>query len=81
MAAPGGTARKSLVSRILLSRFVTGLARRTRDCVWLLHCDYNERGGEQRGPLLPVYQYVANAEDEDSPSPTPYGVVQTRNRS
>ena len=66
---------------MLLHRFVTGLARRTRDCVWLLHCDYNERGGEQRGPLLPVYQYVANVEEESSHPPTPYEVVQPRNRS
>lgn len=77
---PWRDGEESLVSRILLRRFVMGLARRTRDCVWLLHCDYNERGGEQRGPLLPVYQHVANAEDTDSPSSTPYGVVQTRNR-
>ena len=78
---PWRDGEETLVSRHLLHRFVTSLARRTRDCVWLLHCNYNERGGEQRGPLLPVYQYVANAEEGGSPSPTPYEVVQTRDRS
>lgn len=77
---PWRDGEESLVSRLLLHRFVMGLARRTRDCVWLLHCDYNERGSEQRGPLLPVYQYVANAEGGDSSSPFAYGVVQTRDR-
>ena len=78
---PWRDGEETLVSRILLHRFVTGLARRARDGVWLLHCDYNERGGEQRGPLLPVFQYVANAEEENSPFPIPYEVVQPRNRS
>ena len=66
---PWVDAEESQVSRVLRHRFVMGLARRARDCVWLMHSDYNERGSEQRGPLLPVYQYLVNAEDPDRTGP------------